>query len=103
MMFKTDETSSALLATGVAAALLSTAAWADPGHSHGAETAYGKPGDSEAGAHRADRDAQVDGRMLFLPDTLTARRGEQIAFSCGTTARSTTSSSSAPSRRISST
>ena len=72
---------SALLATGVAAALLSTAAWADPGHSHGAETAYGKPGDSKKPA----RIVQIvmresDGRMLFLPDTLTARRGEQIRF-----------------------
>lgn len=83
MMFKTEATMklSALLATGVAAALLSTAAWADPGHSHGAETAYGKPGDSKKPA----RIVQIvmresDGRMLFLPDTLTARRGEQIRF-----------------------
>ena len=83
MMFKTEATMklSALLATGVAAALLSTAAWADPGHSHGAETTYGKPGDSKKPA----RIVQIvmresDGRMLFLPDTLTARRGEQIRF-----------------------
>jgi uncharacterized cupredoxin-like copper-binding protein len=74
-----------LLAAGVVAGLIpgivSPAAWADPGHSHGADTAYGKPGDPR----KAARIVQIvmreqDGKMLFLPDTLSVRRGEQIRF-----------------------
>lgn len=69
------------LAVGLLAGLLSTVAVADPGHSHGAETAYGKPGDPKKPARIVQvvmREA--DGKMLFLPDTLTVRRGEQIRF-----------------------
>ena len=69
------------LAVGLLAGLLSTAAAADPGHSHGADTAYGKPGDPKKPARIVQvvmREA--DGKMLFLPDTLTVRRGEQIRF-----------------------
>jgi uncharacterized cupredoxin-like copper-binding protein len=71
----------AVLATGLAVGLLSATAWADPGHSHGAETAYGKPGDPKKPA----RIVQIvmresDGKMLFQPDTLTVRRGEQVRF-----------------------
>ncbi len=51
------------------------------GHSHGDETAYGKPGDPKKPA----RPIQVvmsekDGKMSFIPDRIEIRRGEQIRF-----------------------
>jgi len=57
------------------------AALADPGHKHGGETAYGKPGDPRKPArivHVTMREA--DGKMLFVPDRIDIRRGEQIRF-----------------------
>ena len=66
---------------------ISAGAFAGPGqkpgegHSHSAETAYGKPGDPKKPA----RNVQIvmreeDGKMLFLPDKLKVRKGEQIRF-----------------------
>jgi uncharacterized cupredoxin-like copper-binding protein len=51
------------------------------GHGHGDETAYGKPGDPK----KPSRLVQVvmserDGKMLFIPDRIEVRRGEQIKF-----------------------
>ncbi|WP_186421236.1 cupredoxin family protein [Bosea sp. CS1GBMeth4] len=51
------------------------------GHGHGGETAYGKPGDPKKSA----RIVQVvmserDGKMVFIPDRIEVRRGEQVRF-----------------------
>jgi uncharacterized cupredoxin-like copper-binding protein len=63
------------------ATLLAATAAADPGHKHGADTPYGMPGDPKKPA----RIVQVtmredDGKMLFVPDRIEIRRGEQIRF-----------------------
>ncbi len=53
-----------------------------PGHGHGEETAFGVPGDPKKPA----RNIQVtmreteDGKMLFVPDRIEVKRGEQIRF-----------------------
>jgi len=76
-----------VFATALAIGVLSGSASAAPGHkpgeghSHPEETAYGKPGDPKKPA----RIVQIvmresDGKMLFLPDTLKVRKGEQIRF-----------------------
>jgi uncharacterized cupredoxin-like copper-binding protein len=71
----------------IAAALVAASAsavYAGPGpggHGHGAETAYGKPGDPKKAARVVNvvmREA--DGKMLFMPDRLEVRRGEQVRF-----------------------
>jgi len=65
----------ALLAFGIAGATATV-------HGHGSEeTAYGEPGDPKKPA----RIVQVimregDGRMLFVPNRIEVRRGEQIRF-----------------------
>jgi uncharacterized cupredoxin-like copper-binding protein len=66
-----------LMSTGTALAAPGGA----PGHSHGEDTAYGKPGDPKKPA----RVIQVvmserDGKMLFIPDRIEVRRGEQVKF-----------------------
>jgi uncharacterized cupredoxin-like copper-binding protein len=70
---------------GAAAALaLSTAAFAGPGgagHGHGDETAYGKPGDPKKKARIVQVSmTEHDGKMLFIPDRIEVRRGEQVRF-----------------------
>jgi uncharacterized cupredoxin-like copper-binding protein len=72
----------ALLAASALVLAPATGFAAGTGHSHDDELAYGEPGDpgkptktieitmSEAG----------DGRMLFTPDRITLRRGEQVRF-----------------------
>ena len=76
-----------LLASFCVVGLISAGALAGPGHkpgeghSHPEETAYGKPGDPKKPA----RIVQIvmregDGKMLFLPDKLKVRKGEQIRF-----------------------
>lgn len=70
---------------GAAAALaLSTAAFAGPGgagHGHGDETAYGKPGDPKKKARIVQISmTERDGKMLFIPDRIEVRRGEQVRF-----------------------
>jgi uncharacterized cupredoxin-like copper-binding protein len=76
-----------LIAASIAAALLASTAAAAPGHkpgeghSHAEDTPYGRPGDPR----KAARVVQVvfrehDGRMLFLPDRLRFKRGEQVRF-----------------------
>ena len=53
------------------------------GHSHGGaeETAYGKPGDPKKPARIVPVSMrEADGKMLFFPDKLEVRRGEQVRF-----------------------
>jgi uncharacterized cupredoxin-like copper-binding protein len=69
-----------------ALALSTTIALAGPGgagHGHGAgdETAYGKPGDAKKPARLVQVTmAERDGKMVFIPDRIEVRRGEQIKF-----------------------
>lgn len=66
------------LAGAVATAGLSGVAWAHSGHE---ETEFGKPGDPAKPARIVQvvmREA--DGRMLYLPDRVTVRKGEQVRF-----------------------
>lgn len=76
-----------VFASALAIAVLSAAASAAPGHkpgeghAHPEETAYGKPGDPKKPA----RIVQIvmresDGKMLFIPDALKIRKGEQVRF-----------------------
>jgi uncharacterized cupredoxin-like copper-binding protein len=76
-----------LLAFFLAVGLFPGAAMAGPGHKpgeghgHPEETAYGKPGDPKKPARVVQivmREA--DGKMLFIPDKLRIRKGEQIRF-----------------------
>ncbi|HEX2889623.1 cupredoxin family protein [Vineibacter terrae] len=75
--------SSSLVLSVIAALAMPGAALAGPGghgHSH-ADTAYGEPGDPKKPA----RIVQIamnesDGKMLFIPDKIEVRRGEQIRF-----------------------
>ena len=51
------------------------------GHSHGGETAYGKPGDPKKSARVVPVTMrEVDGKMLFFPDKVQVKRGEQVRF-----------------------
>ena len=76
-----------LAAGAIAASLISVVALAAPGHkpgeghSHADDTDYGKPGDPKKPA----RIVQIvfredDGKMLFLPDKLKFKKGEQVRF-----------------------
>lgn len=64
-------------------AALQSAALADAGHgSKGGETAYGVPGDPKKPArvvNIAMRETE-DGKMLFTPNSITVKQGEQIRF-----------------------
>jgi uncharacterized cupredoxin-like copper-binding protein len=67
----------------LAAAALMAAGLSGIAHGHGGneETAYGKPGDPKKPA----RIVQIvmresDGKMLFIPDALKIRKGEQVRF-----------------------
>jgi len=70
------------------AALISTSAWAGAGpaghshhHGHGASFSAGKPGDPRKPARVIEvRMAEGDGKMLFVPDRLEIRKGEQVRF-----------------------
>lgn len=73
------------IALGAVAALaLSTTAFAGPGgagHGHDGETAYGKPGDPKKPARIVQVSmTERDGKMLFIPDRVEVRRGEQVRF-----------------------
>lgn len=69
-------------------ALTSTPAWAGAGpaghshhHGHGASFSAGKPGDPRKPARVIEvRMAEGDGKMLFAPDRLEIRKGEQVRF-----------------------
>lgn len=59
-------------------------AWADPGHhghDHGAEVAYGRPGDPMKGGRVVHVTmSETENGMAFTPSRLVVRRGEQIQF-----------------------
>jgi uncharacterized cupredoxin-like copper-binding protein len=63
-------------------AFSTTLALAGPGgagHSHGDDTAYGKPGDPKKPARLIQVTmSEKDGKMAFIPDRIEVRRGEQI-------------------------
>lgn len=66
-----------LTATGVALAGPGAA-----GHGHGPETAYGRPGDPNKPARviAVTMRETDDGKMLFAPDNVVIKRGEQVRF-----------------------
>ncbi len=71
----------AVLAAALTAILAAATVGVAYGHGDEHETAYGKPGDPKKPA----RIVQVvmreqDGRMIFIPDKLRVRKGEQIRF-----------------------
>ncbi len=73
---------SSLLAALFVAAAAANAAIADVGHTHGAETAYGVPGDPKKPARVVNVTMREtdDGKMLFSPDRISVKKGEQIRF-----------------------
>lgn len=75
---------SCLKLAGLAVLLSAGTALAGPGgagHSHGGDTAYGKPGDPKKPARVvAIAMSEKDGKMLFTPDRIEVRRGEQVKF-----------------------
>ena len=74
------------LFTGLSMALfLGTGlAFAGPGqagHGHAAEAAYGKPGDPKKPARIVPITMkEADGKMMYFPDKIEVRRGEQVRF-----------------------
>lgn len=72
------------LLTGVAVAFASPGHKASTGHQAGHghdERAYGEPGDPRKPARIVQVTMrEADGRMLFVPDRIAIRRGEQIRF-----------------------
>lgn len=74
----------ALAATVIFTPAMAFAGPGGAGHSHGpsAETAYGKPGDPKKPTRTvAVTMREVDGKMLFFPNVVEVKRGEQIRFS----------------------
>ena len=75
--------SAVLLAASAAAAVSAGAAVAGPGapgHTHNAFAA-GEPGDARKPARVVEVVMQEgDGKMLFVPDRISVKRGEQIRF-----------------------
>lgn len=71
-----------LLAAFFAAFAISHIALADAGHGHGAETAYGVPGDPKKPARVVNITMREtsDGKMLFTPNQISVKKGEQIRF-----------------------
>ena len=71
----------AVLAAALTAILAAATVGVAYGHGDEHETAYGKPGDPKKPA----RIVQIvmresDGKMIFIPDKLRVRKGEQIRF-----------------------
>ncbi|RXF73173.1 cupredoxin domain-containing protein [Hansschlegelia zhihuaiae] len=71
-----------LTTAAFAAALAPSAVFADPGHGQGEARAFGEPGDPKKSARTVEiiMKETDDGRMLFEPETVIARRGEQVRF-----------------------
>ena len=75
-----------LAGAGIAAALLlaaglTAAAPGGKGHSHGEETAYGKPGNPKLRSRPVTITMQeIDSKMVFIPEIVEVKRGEQIRF-----------------------
>lgn len=70
-----------IVTAALAAALAPAVALADPGHD-GKARAYGEPGDPSKPARTVEvvMKETGDGRMLFEPGSVTAKRGEQVRF-----------------------
>lgn len=68
----------------VATALLSAAAWAGAGpagHSHDDSFSAGEPGDPKKPARTVlVTMREGDGKMMYLPDRVEVKRGEQVRF-----------------------
>ncbi len=61
---------------------LPISAFADSGHSHGDHRAYGEPGDPKKPARVVEVVMkETEGAMLFVPDKVSVKRGEQVRFS----------------------
>ncbi len=71
-----------LIAAALLSAIVSTSpAFADAGHAHGDERAYGEPGNPK----QPSRVVQVvmseaDGKMQFIPNKIEIKTGEQVRF-----------------------
>lgn len=71
---------------GVAALILLTSSFAqagpgEAGHAHGSDAAYGKPGDPKKPARMIlVTMKEAEGKMLYLPDKIKVKRGEQVRF-----------------------
>ncbi|MFG1466775.1 cupredoxin family protein [Xanthobacter sp. DSM 24535] len=69
------------LIAALAALTLSTAALADAGHSHEDDRAYGEPGDPKKAARTIQITMrEADGKMVFIPNRIDIRKGEQVKF-----------------------
>ncbi|MDR4306085.1 cupredoxin family protein [Chelatococcus sambhunathii] len=70
-----------IVTAALASVLAPAAALADPGHD-GKARAYGVPGDPAKPARTVEvvMKETDDGKMLFEPGSLTAKRGEQVRF-----------------------
>lgn len=65
----------------LAVALASTGAAASPGHDHQHDQVYGQPGDPKKPARIVQiAMREEDGRMIFVPNRVVVRPGEQIRF-----------------------
>lgn len=54
---------------------------ADAGHAHGEPRAYGEPGDAKKPARTiAVTMREAEGKMMFIPNRIEVRQGEQIKF-----------------------
>lgn len=70
-----------LRAIAFCASAIGAGASADPGHKHAGDSAWGMPGDPKKPARVIQVVMrEVDGRMLFVPDRIEIRRGEQVRF-----------------------
>lgn len=70
-----------IILAGVAALFLANGALADPGHSHGDVRAYGEPGDPKKPSQTVPITMrEVDGKMMFFPNRLEFRAGQQVKF-----------------------
>lgn len=71
----------AVLGALLMSASVATAGPGGAGHSHDGESAYGKPGNPKKPARLVQVTMQEsDGKMLFFPNKLEVKRGEQIRF-----------------------
>ena len=67
---------------GLTALVLPAGALADVGHAHDEARAYGEPGDPKKPARVVEivMKETDDGKMLFVPDAVPVKRGEQVRF-----------------------
>jgi uncharacterized cupredoxin-like copper-binding protein len=81
MTIRTSRLTLATLAVLLSTGMVSAAPGGAAGHSHGSDTAYGKPGDPKKPARIVSIVmAEKDGKMAFIPDRIEVRRGEQVKF-----------------------